>query len=69
MGNDPAPPAQLQSLRVLLELVAYSKCDFRVMGVSRAFIKSETVAMGIFVVAPLYAGEGLKTRWGLSKPL
>ena len=39
--NASAPTAQLQNLRVFLAVIAYRMWGFRVMGVSRSFLKSK----------------------------
>ena len=67
--NESAPTAQLQSLSVSLEIIAYRKWGFRVMGVSRAFLKIGTCGAAKFARRLLYFRVGPGARWGLLKPL
>ena len=39
--NASAPKVQLQIIRLFLSVIAFRKWDFRVMDVSRAFLRSE----------------------------
>ena len=69
MGKNAASPTvQLQSIRIVLAVIAYRKWNFRVMGVSRAFLRSEPLGRDTYVKLP----EGVEQEnvaWKLLKPL
>ena len=48
-SNEYAPTVQLQSIRLCLAVIAFRKCDFIVMDVSMAFLRSEPLKMDTYV--------------------
>ena len=67
--NASAPKAQLLILIMFLSSIAYRKWNFRVTGISRAFVKSKALVADVYVAPPLFHGKGQSARWKLSKPL
>ena len=67
-SNASAPTVQLQSIRLRLSLIAFRKWDFRVMGFSRAFLRSEHLERETYVQLPKGV-EDDRVAWELLKPL
>ena len=51
-SNASAPTVQLQRIRLCLAAISYRKWDFRVMGVLRAFLRSEPLKRDTYVQLP-----------------
>ena len=66
--NAASPTVQLQSVRIALAVIAYGKWDFRVMDVSRAFLRSEPLDRDTYAKLP-DGVEQENAAWGLLKPL
>ena len=60
VGKDAASPTvQLQSIRIALAVTAYRKWNFRVVGVSRAFLRSEPLGRDTYAKLPEGAEQGM----------
>ena len=57
-SNASAPTVQLQSIRMWIAVIAYRKWGFRVMDVSRAFLRSGHLGRDAYVQLPPRGGEG-----------
>ena len=57
--NAASPTVQLQSIRIVLAVIAYRKWNFRVMGVSRAFLRSELLEMETYAKLPEGVEQGM----------
>ena len=66
--NASAPTVQLQSIMVAFAVIAYRKWNFRVMDVSRAFLRSEPLERGAYAKLPEGSEQG-NAAWKLLKPL
>ena len=66
--NASAPKVQLQIIRLCLAVIAFRKWDFRVMGVSVAFLRSEPLKRGAYVQLHKGVADD-RVAWKLSKPL
>ena len=56
-ANAAAPTVQLQSIRIALAVIAYRGWNFRVMDVSRAFLRSKPLGGNTYVKLPDGAGQ------------
>ena len=64
-----AATSQLRSFRVFLAVVSYRKWGLKVIGVSRAFLKSQPAGRWVYEGAPLFTRRGQGARCRLLKPL
>ena len=67
-ANAAAPTVQLQSIRIALAVIAYRRWNFRVMDVSRAFLRSKPLMRNTFAKLP-DGVEQENVAWKLIKPL
>ena len=57
-ANAAAPTVQLQSIRIALAVIAYRRWNFRVVDVSRAFLRSKPLVRNTYAKLPEWSGAG-----------
>ena len=62
MTNASATTAKLQSSRGLLSIIAYIKWNSRVTDAARAFLKSGSLDLDIYLAPPLFSGSNSDTK-------